>query len=144
MEQVVSTSPPRSARLWIAVGIFGIGTLTAAMLTRQPIRESAVTLASVINALTVLGVALMMAPLSPYPRWSHWTASAVLAGWVLVGPALAPDPQTWRTDIRPNLWFMPWVLLTFAGMPSRARGACATVGRRAGWMLVLCCVVMGA
>ena len=143
MEHAAPSSPPRSARLWISLGIFAIGTFMSAILTRQPIREAAVTLACLIGAVSVFGVAMLMAPVTPYPRWAHWAAGAVLAGWILVSPLVAGDPHTWRADIRPVLWFMPWYVLTFATMPARLNGACATESRRAGWMMVAVSVVMG-
>ena len=144
MEHAVPNPGHRSARFWISLGLMAFGTFAAAIVTRQqPVNPAAIPVATLITTLSLLGVAALMAPLTPYPRWSHWAGAAVLAGWVLAGPLLAASPQTWRTDISASTWFMPWFVLTAASMPQKLEGACATVGRRAGWIMVGASVLLG-
>jgi hypothetical protein len=144
MEHAQPNLAPRTARFWVACGIMAVGTLATAIVTRQAsVNAAAIPAAALITALSVLSVTALMAPLTPYPRWSHWVGAAVLAAWALASPLLVSDTQAWRKDIQPLLWFMPWFVLTGATMPRRLRGACATVGVRAGWFMVVASGVLG-
>lgn len=144
MEHAVPNPAPRSARFWIALGVMAFGTLAAAIVARQQsVNAAAIPVATLITTMSLLGVAALTAPLTPYPRWSHWAGAAILVAWILAGPLLAADPQSWRTDVSPNMWFMPWFVLTAASMPQKLQGACATAGRHAGWVMVGASVLLG-
>ena len=144
MEQRESLHGTRSSRTWIGMSILLVATAGGVMLTHhKPLTATTVSIATQFAAVAVFAMAAVMAPMTPYARWAHWLSGVVLAGWVLASPWLAGSPQAWRIEAQPQLWFMPWYLLTASTMPERATGACATRGFRAGWMLVGGSFVLG-
>ena len=144
MEHAQPIPKPGPSRLLIGAGIIAIGTIGSALVSRPlPPTSSMMSLATMLTALSVLAAASVMAPVTPYPRWAHWASAAILAGWMLASPWISADPVTWRSEVRPNMWFLPWFSLTTATLVPRARGWCATAGRRAGWMMVTASVVLG-
>jgi hypothetical protein len=144
MEHARPIPKPGPSRLLIGTSIIAIGMIGSTFLSRPlPLTSSMISLATMATALSMLAAAAVMGAVTPYPRWAHWASAAVLAGWVLASPWISADPATWRSEVRPNLWFIPWFGLTTATMVPRARGWCATAGRRAGWLMVTASVVLG-
>lgn len=144
MEYAQPLPRPGAGRIWIAVGVMAVSTVGSMALSKAvPLTGSAIALSTWITAASVMAIAAVMAPATPYPRWSHWASAGVLAAWVLVGPRLAGSPEAWKADVRENMWFMPWFMLTAASMPRRLEGACPTVGMRAGWIMVAASVFLG-
>jgi hypothetical protein len=144
MEYVERLRPRLGPRVWSAVVILALGTIGSAALSRpQPLTPSLVSGGALVTVLCTFAVAWVLAPLSPYPRWADWTSACVLSAWVVASAWLASSPEAWRSDVRPQMSFMPWFVLTLATASRRGQGACATVGSRAGWMLVGTSVLFG-
>jgi hypothetical protein len=92
--------------------------------------------ASVLAAGT-LAMGLLLAGLSPYPRWAFLSATGVLSLAALLGPIAVGDPEAWRASASPMLWMHPWWPMVMAWVPARGRrGVCATDAPGAGWLLI--------
>ena len=124
-------------RVWIGTGLLLIVVSATLFLTKgAALSEATVLAAAAIGAAGVLGIAALLAPLTAFPRWAHWTSAGMIAAWILAGPALAGSPEAWSEDFRQSIWMMPWFVLTTGGLTQPKSGRCATTGTRGGWFLV--------
>src|SRR5687768_11199389 len=104
-------------RVWIGTGLLLMVTAATLFLMKGAgVTEETVLAAAAIGAAGVLGMAALLAPLTAFPRWAHWTSAGLIAAWILAGPALAGSPEAWSDDFRQNIWMMPWFVLTTGGL----------------------------
>jgi hypothetical protein len=131
----------------LGAAILGISVVGAALIGRalgSDTRAGALGAASAL-ALGTLAMTVWIAGRTPYPRWSVYTAGAILTAITLVMAGWVLPPADWSKSGYSVGWMVPWSLLTLGLTSPRAKqGICSATHPWAGWILVGGSLLMSA
>jgi hypothetical protein len=136
---------PRWRETGLALVVMLVSTLATAWLLHAGVKAhgSSLPAAGATAAGTVV-MALLLARVSSYPRWSWFGAAGILAVSDLLGTLVFPLAEAWKEAIHPQVWMHPWLFMVLAlVIPSRGTGICSTSSRWAGWMLIGIALLLG-